>query len=124
MPIVRPDLDLCQGTMCAKNQAFRAACKAMYRSWRPAGTGMTSGWHRRCGQTHCRKRQGIATVPSSIEVMPDHVHMCSESDPGIAPARLVAQFKGYTSRVLRQEFQHLRSQLPSLWSRSYYIGSI
>ena len=60
----------------------------------------------------------------SLEVMPDHVHIFVESDPGMAPAKLAAQFKGYTSRVLRQEFRHLRSQLPSLWSRSYYIGSV
>jgi putative transposase len=60
----------------------------------------------------------------TLEVMPDHVHMFVESDPGMAPAKLAAQFKGYTSRVLRQEFRHLRSQLPSLWSRSYYIGSV
>jgi len=57
-------------------------------------------------------------------VMPDHVHLFVESDPGMAPAKLAAQFKGYTSRSLRQEFRHLRSQLPSLWSRSYYIGSV
>ena len=60
----------------------------------------------------------------TLEVMPDHVHMCVESDPGMAPAKLAAQFKSYTSRILRQEFGHLRSQLPSLWSRSYYIGSV
>ena len=59
-----------------------------------------------------------------MEVMPDHVHLFVESDPGMAPAKLAAQFKGYTSRILRQEFRHLRTQLPSLWSRSYYIGSI
>jgi REP-associated tyrosine transposase len=60
----------------------------------------------------------------TLDVMPDHVHVCVESDPGMAPAKLAAQFKGYTSRILRQEFRHLRSQLPSLWSRSYYIGSV
>ena len=60
----------------------------------------------------------------TMEVMPDHVHLLVESDPGMAPAKLAAQFKGYTSRILRQEFRHLRTQLPSLWSRSYYIGSI
>jgi putative transposase len=53
--------------------------------------------------------------------MPDHVHLFVESDPGMAPAKLAAQFKGYTSRVLRQEFRHLRSQLPTLWSRSYGV---
>jgi putative transposase len=54
----------------------------------------------------------------TLEVMPDHVHMCVESDPGMAPAKLPAPLKGYTSRILRQEFRHLGSQLPSLWSRS------
>jgi putative transposase len=60
----------------------------------------------------------------TLEVMPDHVYMFVESDSGRAPAKLAAQFKGYTSRILRQEFRHLRSQLPSLWSRSSYIGSV
>src|SRR3712207_4082655 len=58
-----------------------------------------------------------------LEVMPDHVHLFIASDPTHAPQFLANQFKGYTSRVLRQEFAHLRSQLPSLWSRSYFCGS-
>ncbi len=70
------------------------------------------------------KAVALKATLHTLEVMPDHVHLFVESDPGIAPAKLAAQFKGYTSRVLRQEFRHLRSQLPSLWSRSYYIGSI
>ena len=58
-----------------------------------------------------------------LEVMPDHVHMFIATDPTHALQFLANQFKGYTSRVLRQEFAHLRSQLPSLWSRSYYVGA-
>jgi putative transposase len=60
----------------------------------------------------------------TMEVMPDHVQLLVESDPGMAPAKIAAQLKGYTARILRQEFRHLRSQLPSLWSRSYYVGSV
>lgn len=60
----------------------------------------------------------------TMEVMPDHVHLFVESDPSMAPAKIAAQLKGYTSRILRQEFRFLRSQLPSLWSRSYFIGSV
>lgn len=60
----------------------------------------------------------------ALEVMPDHVHLFVESDPARAPAHIVAQFKGFTSNRLRQEFPHLRTRLPSLWSRSYYVGSI
>ncbi len=70
------------------------------------------------------KAQTLHLTVHTMEVLPDHVHLFVESDPGMAPAKIAAQLKGYTSRVLRQEFQHLRSQLPSLWSRSYYIGSV
>lgn len=58
-----------------------------------------------------------------LEVLPDHVHLCVAAPPTDAPQHLANQFKGYTSRVLRQEFLHLRTRLPTLWSRSYYVGS-
>ena len=60
----------------------------------------------------------------ALEIMPDHVHMFVESDPTLAPAHIAAQFKGFTSKILRDEFPWLKSRLPSLWSRSYYIGSV
>jgi putative transposase len=59
----------------------------------------------------------------ALEVMPDHVQLFIAAPPTDAPQHLANQFKGSTSRVLRQEFPHLRSRLPTLWSRSYYIGS-
>ncbi len=69
------------------------------------------------------KAAALDVTLEGIEVMPDHVHLFVASDPTHAPQYLANQFKGYTSHVLRQEFAHLRTQLPSLWSRSYYIGS-
>jgi putative transposase len=66
----------------------------------------------------------IGATLHALEVMPDHVHLFLESDPTRAPAHLAAQFKGYTSHVLRREFPSLRSRLPTLWSRSYFIASI
>ena len=59
----------------------------------------------------------------ALEVLPDHLHLFVDCPPIYAPQQLANQFKGYTSRVLRDEFGHLRSRLPSLWSRSYYVGS-
>jgi putative transposase len=56
-------------------------------------------------------------------VMPDHVHLFVTVPPTDAPQFYANQFKGYTARVLRQEFPALRSRMPSLWSRSYYVGS-
>jgi putative transposase len=63
-------------------------------------------------------------IVHSMEVMPDHVHLFVEADPTLAVAEIVNRFKGRSSRVLRQEFGSLRSRLPTLWSRSYYAGSV
>jgi putative transposase len=71
-----------------------------------------------------QKAQDLNVTIGALEIMPDHVHLFIESDPTEAPQRLANQFKGYTSRVLRQKFPQLRSRLPSLWSRSYYVGSV
>lgn len=59
-----------------------------------------------------------------LEIMPDHVHLFVESDPTWAVAGIAHAFKGYTSRILRTEFASLRSRLPTLWSKSYYAGTI
>ncbi len=67
-------------------------------------------------------RELEATV-HALEVMPDHVHLFVESDPRWAVAGLVSRIKGRSSRELRREFPHLRSRLPTLWSRSYYAGT-
>ena len=70
------------------------------------------------------KAAEIGVTLHALEVLPEHVHLFVESDPTRAPANIAAQFKGYTSRVLRQEFPHLRSRLPTLWSRSYFISTV
>lgn len=63
-------------------------------------------------------------VVHELEVMPDHVHMFVECDPTRSVAEIVNRFKGATSRFLRDEFPHLRSRLPTLWSRSYFAASV
>jgi len=60
----------------------------------------------------------------ALEIMPDHVHLFAESDPTLSIAEIVNRFKGRSSRVLRQEFKSLRTRLPTLWSRSYYAGTV
>lgn len=60
----------------------------------------------------------------TLEVMPDHVHLFVESDPTLCVAEIVNRLKGFTSHQLREEFPFLRSRLPTLWSRSYYAGSV
>ena len=60
----------------------------------------------------------------ALEVMPDHVHLFIESDPIYSVAEIVNRLKGASSRILRSEFHALRSRLPTLWSRSYYAGTV
>ncbi len=70
------------------------------------------------------KAAELGAVVHALEVMPDHVHLFVESDPRCSPSHLAHQFKGFTSHALRQEVPHLRSRLPTLWSRSYFAASV
>ena len=71
-----------------------------------------------------QKASELDIAIEALEIMPDHVHAFVSSDPTEAPQRIANQFKGFTSRMLRRKYPHLRSRMPSLWSRSYYVGSI
>ena len=59
-----------------------------------------------------------------MEIMPDHVHIFIMATPSDCVAHIASQLKGYTSHQLRDEFPHLRSRLPTLWTRSYYVESV
>ena len=71
-----------------------------------------------------QKARDLGVTMETLEIMPDHVHLFISADPTDAPQRLANQFKGFTSRMLRLKHAHLRSRLPTLWSRAYYVGSI
>jgi putative transposase len=58
----------------------------------------------------------------ALEIMPDHVHLFLKATPTHALQHIANQMKGYTSHELREKFPALKS-MPSLWSRSYYVGS-
>jgi putative transposase len=59
-----------------------------------------------------------------MEVLPDHVHLCVKCDPTDSPQCIVGQLKGYTSFNLRKAFPSLKTKLPTLWTRSYYVESV
>jgi putative transposase len=60
----------------------------------------------------------------SFEIMPEHLHLFVKASTVDSPHWIVQQLKGYTSRILREEFPKLKSRLPSLWTRSYYCESV
>ena len=59
-----------------------------------------------------------------LEVMADHVHIVCEVSPQFGIHKFVRHAKGRSSRLLRQEFPRLRSQLPSLWTNSYFVSTV
>lgn len=69
---------------------------------------LVNGIDERLKELLCQKALQIGVTIEKMEVM----HF------------IVNQLKGYTSRLLRIEYPHLRSRLPTLWSRSYYCESI
>jgi putative transposase len=56
------------------------------------------------------------------EIASDHVHLLVEYDETTAICEVVRAFKGRSSKLLRDEFPHLR-KLPSLWTRSYFFDT-
>ena len=42
--------------------------------------------------------------------------------PTQSPSNIMQYIEGYTSKVLREEFEILR-KMPSLWTRSYFIST-
>ncbi len=59
-----------------------------------------------------------------VEVMPDHVHLLAEVPPAVPLSRLMQMLKGRSSRLLRQEFPHLRRRMPVLWSPSWFVSTV
>ncbi len=70
------------------------------------------------------KANELSIVIEEETIMPDHVHLFIRATPTLAPHFIVGQMKGYSSKILRQEFPSLKSRLPTLWTRSYYIESV
>lgn len=59
-----------------------------------------------------------------LEIMPDHVHLLCEVDPQYGVHKVIKEIKGATSRLLRQEFKHLTTKLPTLWTNSYFVSTV
>lgn len=59
-----------------------------------------------------------------MEIIPDHIHLLLEVDPQLGIHKAVKRLKGYTSKVLREEFPELNSKLPSMWTNSYFVSTV
>ena len=67
-------------------------------------------------------RQGVEII--EMEIMPDHVHLLVEVDPQYGIHRFIKNVKGVSSHILRKEFKHLTTKLPTLWTNSYFVSTV
>ena len=58
----------------------------------------------------------------AIECDKDHTYMFLNCLPTQSPSDIMAQIKGYTGKILREEFKEL-SKMPNLWTRSYFVST-
>jgi putative transposase len=59
-----------------------------------------------------------------LETDVDHIHILVEVYPQFGISNYVRKLKGRTSRILRDEFPHLRKRLPTLWTSSYFVSTV
>ena len=62
-------------------------------------------------------------IVRALETMTDHVHLLISIPPTENVSLMIGKIKGMTAKVLREEFSHLKSRLPNLWTRSYFVAS-
>jgi len=56
----------------------------------------------------------------------DHVHLHVSCPPEISPSKIVQYVKGRSSRLIQQEFPHLRKRYwgRHLWARGYFCATV
>lgn len=57
-----------------------------------------------------------------IKCEKDHAYMFLNCLPTQSPSNIMKDIKGYTSKILREEFEIL-SKMPSLWTRNYFVST-
>ncbi|WXG46378.1 MAG: IS200/IS605 family transposase [Candidatus Atabeyarchaeum deiterrae] len=76
----------------------------------------------KAGQLIYEKAKQLECKVIQLRIVPDHVHLFTESNPKLSPNRVIGEIKGYTSRVPGREFRELL-KMPTLWTRSYLVST-
>lgn len=90
-------------------------------------------YHVLTGEVKHRVRELVRQICAHHEVSivqghvsKDHVHILVATPPQHAASYLMQKIKGRTSRVLQQEFPHLRKRYwgQHLWARGYFCATV
>ena len=62
----------------------------------------------------------------SGHVSRDHIHLHVSTPPELSPSKIAQYVKGRSSRLIQQEFSHLRKRYwgKHLWARGYFCASV
>lgn len=59
-----------------------------------------------------------------METDKDHIHILIDIDPQFGVMKFIRLAKGRSSKLLRDEFRHLKTKLPTLWTNSSFISTV
>ena len=59
-------------------------------------------------------------------VSKDHVHLLLSTPPHLAPSQIMQKIKGRSSRLIQQEFPHLKKRYwgQHIWARGYFCATV
>ena len=70
------------------------------------------------------KQEELKYEVLEMEIMPDHVHLLISSSPKLGIYDTISKIKGYSSKILRDEFPWLKKRIPTLWTRARFISTV
>jgi len=75
--------------------------------------------------THLKDKGGIHQALKQVEAKKCGYPQILKSDVyHYYDSIFIRRVKGRTSRVLRDEFPHLRKRIPTLWTNSYFVSTV
>jgi len=87
-------------------------------SWRRSETSSSGGYPSICQQHDLLIEQG--------HVSKDHVHILVSAPTHMSASQIMQQIKGCSSRMLQQEFSHLKKRCwgRHIWARGYFCATV
>ena len=70
------------------------------------------------------KSEELGAKIIEMEIDLDHIHLLISCDQQYGIHKVVKVLKGFSSRVLRENFPHLKSTLPTLWTNNYFVSTV
>lgn len=85
---------------------------------------LTNGVDQRLKELLLEYAENLSVDILEMKIMPDYVQILVEVAPQFGIHKAVKSLKSCTSKILREEFIHLRTKMPTLWTNSYFVSTV